>query len=413
MIHDAQRLRLLLAKPALAPLIQRLQDRRRLDRPLDAPLTLSNLTADQRTAIDSFLSRRPSRGNAITIRRGEIQRILQAGELCDTLEEALTHLFGPVANERRDRDERRQHWRLVQDSVAAAFVTLPTYHPWLAAQFSTGRLKRMCKNDFERAGQWLFVVAALLHGIPWPLPSLADVATRLTGDSHALDRDRPLAALCLSAIASQHPPGSNNVFRRRHLWEWAGVVADELSAPVLVLNLRANAGTLLGDHLNTFADAGEPCHLSVRLLRSAGDAAFNGLSGSTIFACENPSVVAAAAHRLGARTRPLICTAGQPAAAPQLLISTLRRAGCRILYHGDFDPAGINITNLLIQRFGVDPWRMSAADLATATVHGPPLNTACPSALWDKDLSNLLQNRGHALLEEAVLETLMDDLQHQ
>jgi uncharacterized protein (TIGR02679 family) len=412
MIHDPDRLQSLLARSELVPLVKRLQNRIRLGRRLDTPLTLSNLTANERTAIESLLARRPSVGHAISIRVEEIERILQEAGLCDSLEEALTHVFGPMANDRRARDERRERWRLVQASVAPAFASLADDHPWLDAQFSTGRLKRITKGDCNRAAKWLHAVAAVLQGIPWPLMSLADLATRLTGDSHALDRDRPLAGLCLSAIASRNPLGSNAFSRRRQLWEWAGVVVDELSAPVLVLNLRADPDTLVGKLLNTLADAGEPCHLSVRLLRSAGASAFNLLSSSTVFACENPSIIAAAAQRLGPYSHPLICTAGQPAAAPQMLIATLRQAGCRIRYHGDFDPAGINIANLLIQRFTVEPWRMSAADFSAALDKGPSLKGACPLALWDGSLSGLLETRGHAVLEESVLEVLMKDLYH-
>jgi uncharacterized protein (TIGR02679 family) len=136
------------------------------------------------------------------------------------------------------------------------------------------------------------------------------------------------------------------------------------------------------------------------------------MAGQIVHACENPSVVATAAQRLGRACLPLICTAGQPASAAQLLLSLLKEVGCRVLYHGDFDNAGIGIANLLIQRFGVEPWRMTAADYATVRVKGPPLAAKCVAASWDENLAQLLCLQGHAVLEESVLEILLDDLSH-
>ena len=59
---------------------------------------------------------------------------------------------------------------------------------------------------------------------------LATLAARLTGDSHALDRGKPLSNLVLRA--SGNPD-------RRTAWSDLGVVIDDLSAPALCLNLPA------------------------------------------------------------------------------------------------------------------------------------------------------------------------------
>src|SRR2546429_7545698 len=111
----------------------------------------------------------------------------------------------------------------------------------------------------------------------------------------------------------------------------------------------------------------QTCALPIfRQLRSAGERVFREWNNRTVSVCENPSVIAAAAQRLGPRSLPLICTAGQPASAAQLLLDLLCRTGCRLRYHGDLDPPGIAIANMLMQRFAVDPWRMSAADYVSA-----------------------------------------------
>ena len=88
----------------------------------------------------------------------------------------------------------------------------------------------------------------------------------------------------------------------------------------------------------------------------------------------------------------------------------LRQVGCRVLYHGDFDYAGITIANLLIQRFGVETWRMSAADYASVRVDGPALIGKPVSACWDEHLFEKMHARGRAVLEESILDVLMGDL---
>src|SRR5207253_6117247 len=91
-----------------------------------------------------------------------------------------------------------------------------------------------------------------------------------------------------------------------------------------------------------------------------------GFSGvvpnDTVFICENPAIVAAAANRLGPRCAPLVSIEGQPKTAAHLLLTKLRDAKVRLLYHGDFDWGGIRIANLMRRRYGAEPWRFSVND---------------------------------------------------
>jgi uncharacterized protein (TIGR02679 family) len=160
------------------------------------------------------------------------------------------------------------------------------------------------------------------------------------------------------------------------------------------------------------ANSGEPCHLTVRQLRTVDGRAFGEWTNRTIYVCENPSVIAAAAKRLGSRSLPLICTAGQPASAAQLLLGHLCQAGCRLRYHGDLDTPGIAIANLLIRRFATEPWRMSAADyVSRVSFDGPPLRAGIFDAVWDEQLSREMRSCGRAVLEESVLDSLISDLE--
>ena len=86
---------------------------------------------------------------------------------------------------------------------------------------------------------------------------------------------------------------------RRVAWETLGVLCDELSAPVLVLNLRADSNSLTGRSLNLHADSAEPCRISVRQLRRHAPSFDVEAVGPTVFVCENPTVLEVAANRLG------------------------------------------------------------------------------------------------------------------
>lgn len=412
MIYDEDRLRRTLDSPAMSRLMQALRGRLRRGRGLGGTITLDGPTQEERSAIDRFLERRPTSGDALCIRVSEIERILREGDICDSLREAIEAITGPVSDERGAREAAKLQWAQVFSSVEPAMTELPIHTTWLEQLRCSGLLKRLCGGDCARAGTLLRAALSVLRELPQPVVPLAEFAARTTGDSHALDAGTPLATLCLLAVALQHgAKAPRSAEARRRLWDLSGIVTDELSAPVLVLNLRPDSSTLVGQWLALMAGAGEPCHLTVRQLRQIDSSAFRPLSASAVHVCENPSVVAAAAHRLGAKSLPLICTAGQPASAAQLLLRLLRGAGCELVYHGDFDPPGIAIANLLHQRFGTQPWRMSAADYsAAATVNGPILNGRFVPAAWDKELTIQMQFHGHAVLEEHVLNWLIADL---
>src|SRR5439155_23182445 len=154
-------------------------------------------------------------------------------------------------------------------SLEPAMADLPEYRDWLVGIRSTGLLKKCSGGDCVSASVLLRHTLSVLRQIPQPVVPLAELAARATGDSHALDAGKPLSTLCLRAIAQQQGLKlSRSAGFRRQLWERVGVVVDELSAPVLVLNLRAARSTLVGQFLNLMANSGEPCHLTVRQLRT-------------------------------------------------------------------------------------------------------------------------------------------------
>jgi uncharacterized protein (TIGR02679 family) len=215
--------------------------------------------------------------------------------------------------------------------------------------------------------------------------------------------------LVLRAIAHRGGfPFPADADQRRSAWASVGVLADELSAPALVLNLPALPSNPTGRALALAAEAGEPFRLSTRqLLRTPPKFAL--ASGDTVFACENPSIIAATADRLGALARPLLCSEGQPKTAFRQLLAQLATAGIRVYYHGDFDWPGIQIANSLVERFGVGPWRLGAADYLEATA-GARLQGPAVVPRWDPALGDAMRSRGRAVHEETVLGALIGDL---
>jgi uncharacterized protein (TIGR02679 family) len=253
-------------------------------------------------------------------------------------------------------------------------------------------------------------VNRLVAALPAQQLTRTELSARLFGDAHALDEDQPLGRLSVQAAAAwaglelkSGPEG------RREAWEQVGVLVDSLSAPLLVLNLRARTDSMVGQVLQLHADAGEPARLSARGLLRESPHFSRADTGSVVFACENPSVVAAAADRLGPRSAPLLCTEGQPRTAAHWVLRALRSAGVEVRYHGDFDWPGIAIANLLLERHGVLPWRMSAADYRSAPA-GKQLAGVPALPSWDDELRVAMEERGHAVHEEQVLEILLDDL---
>lgn len=133
------------------------------------------------------------------------------------------------------------------------------------------------------------------------------------------------------------------------------------------------------------------------------------LAGHTVHLCENPAVVAAAATRHGADCRPLVCTDGWPSSAVQTMVRMLHDVGVELAHHGDFDPAGVRITDMLVRRFDVRPWRFDTVSYFAAPA-GPKLHGVVTPVAWAPELAAAINDRGVAVHEEQVLTSLLADL---
>jgi uncharacterized protein (TIGR02679 family) len=394
-IRDAERLRQVLGGPELAWLVRRAW--RRLARgETGGSVTLAQATAAQRDAVERLLGRRAAPGQSISVRLDDLEVLLRQAGICDDLVEAMEALAGPLVDARARRQETEAAW---------AGLASDGSRPWLEELRATGLLRRLARNDLAMAGELLRQALEVERRLPARGLPLAELAAAVTGDSHALDPGTPLGTIAVRIAAGQAGTW-DSAEARRDAWASAGVLCDELSAPVLTLGLRGDGPGVTDRALRLHAETGEPYRLTTRqLLREPPTLA----SAATVYVCENPTVVAAAANRLGAAGAPLVCLEGQPRTAARVLLGLLAAAGARLAYHGDFDWAGIQIANLVVKRHGAVPWRFCSADYRAAR-GGRPLQGNPVAAVWDPELQPAMVAGGRAVHEEEVLEVLLEDL---
>ncbi len=408
MIPDLPRLRETLGRPDLARLVQRLRMRLERGQSLAGVVAIPDATADERDAVNRLLGRAPASSRAIAVSLEQLEQKLARAGICSSLREAVELLTGPVPDRRAEREALEQHWADLFALASRRIATRPEYSGWLAELQEAGLLRRY---GIEQAGQLLIQAVDVLARLPARGIPLSELAALATGDAHALDPDRPLATLVIRATTRFGGERWDDAGSRRDAWAALGVLCDELSAPVLLLNIRAAGESSTSRALRLHAEAGEPCFLSTRQVLRAGPLFTPDGVGLRVFVCENPSVVAAAANRLGPACHPLICIDGQPKTPARLLLNQLTAAGIGLLYHGDFDWPGLQIANTIITRHHATPWKMTTADYRRAAkgalaLSGPPV-----AARWDDLLMPAMLALGRAVHEEQVLDELMSDLE--
>ncbi|MBK6350988.1 MAG: TIGR02679 family protein [Proteobacteria bacterium] len=400
------RLQRLLGTPALADVRQRL--RRHFER-IDpgahtGSLRLAGLDPAAHSALCQ-LTGRPSRAaRSMILDITDLDARLRASGLAASLRDALERLEGPIVARTHLRRALQARW----STLATTADGDARLRAWLRTPVALTLLKRLGREP-DRAAHLLADATAVLRRLPAAGLTRSQLAAETLGDAHALDAGRPVATLVL-AVWRLHEVDHATVDdheRVRDVWARAGVLVNELARPVLFLNLPWVAGITGG------CVPGEPAWLSLRqLLRSPP--AWR-VDGCRIFVCENPNVVAIAADRLGAACAPLVCTDGMPAAAQRTLLDQLAAGGARLHYHGDYDWAGIGIGNLVMRRWNATPWRFGAADYLLAVgrcsaARRHDLDAATVDASWDPELGRAMRAHGLAIAEEAVVETLVDDL---
>jgi len=421
---DLDRLRRQLGGADTERVVQRVRQRIALGRPLTGTISLSQPTPAERQAVQRLLGRPPGRGTSLTVNLDDLDQVVRRSGLHpDGLAAAVETLVGPVPVTAEVRAAADAAWRTVLAPLDRLGRRAPHLADWCGDR-GTVALTRRLSGTPDAAARLVEHLVSVLAALPADGTPLARLAAHTTGDAHALDGDRPLATLVLSAVRAVWWSGDDEptspAQRRRALWDSAGVLVDELSSTVLVLNVVASPGSQLYALTAPAATTGEPLVLTLRQLGRKRQT----FPAGTVHVCENPTVLAAAADLLGPACPPLVCVNGQPSTAALRLLTSLTASGARLRYHGDFDWGGVRIANLLRSRVPWQPWRYDAAAyraaVAGAAVVGAVSGAVSPTpgtltgqpvdASWDAELTAAMIRHGTRVEEELVLDTLLADL---
>jgi uncharacterized protein (TIGR02679 family) len=367
---------------------------------LDGTVSLGSPTEAERLVVIGVTgAHRPATASRLTVRLAELETHLREAYGAGLAE--VVAAAGPLRN--RPGEAKRE--ALARDALLARARDgrhhgAGWYEEWIAAMRRDGTLTRVV-----RAGVSFEDVVRALDALPAdgePMPVFAD---RVLGDPKALGEGmlRGLVLRALAAWQGTDVPGDAE--RERMLWESAGVVPDDLASQVLVLGVPA-AGGLVGSWLTEAARAGVPMRVTLQQLRLAPLT----LHCEEIFVCENPAVLRAAAARLGAGCRPLVCTEGVPAAAVHALLRAAP-AGTVIRWRNDFDWTGVRLTAAALTRYpDAEAWRMGTEEYRSAAGAGPALLGVPAATPWDPPLCDAMRQAGWAVMEERLLDRLLADL---
>lgn len=408
---DLARLRELLGGADAEWMRTRLRARYEGQGTLPSTLTLKTPSPAQRELVDRIFGRAPTRqGATLAVRVARLEEVLREAAICESIVDALVALDGPLHDRRAEVETEARAWDAARAIISSRIRGRPWLTSWLDDLVSDGVWRRAAGGDPEQAQRLAEAALQVIDHFPLPGTALPELAARHYGDAHALDKGRDMGLLVVRAAAAYSGLESwQRSEDRRECWASVGILCDELSAPVLTLNLGSHGDGLSDRVLHLHHDAGEACSLSLRqLLRHPP--VLDHLEGREVFVCENPTIVAVAVERLGKGCAPLLCTSGQARTATRVLLRRLAEVGARLRVQADFDIDGIHIASKSLALRRAQPWRMFAADYRAA-MPGPRLRREqVPETPWDEQLAHTMAERGVGVHEETILDDLLGDL---
>ncbi|MEN3304054.1 MAG: hypothetical protein V7603_256 [Micromonosporaceae bacterium] len=311
----------------------------------------------------------------------------------------------PVVNERQIRANQRAAAAAERAAATAVLAEIGVNPVDAEAWLADPSLPRPGSGDLRLLTEQASQVWCRLPEPGQPRIRLAQLAATVRHNAHALDYREELgrAVSRLIAVTRQLPRPLSAGRDWRRAWAAAGVLCDAVSSRVLIVNLPLR-GTAPAARWSCAAP-GEPLWLTLRSISGR----WSIPAGTTVFVCENPNVLEAAADELGPRCPPLICTDGIPSIAALDLIAALAANGCPIAVRADIDDAGFVVVE---QVRSVAPaaktWRFDAVTYAS--------QLGLPTIALDNERGQLRQLREiyaqHRIPvhEEAVLDQLIGDL---
>ena len=304
---------------------------------------------------------------------------------------------GPIVVRREARAAARDDM-LAARNRAARLLTDAGVPPSVAAGWSME--PAVTAVDVEALAQLVATVWAQLPGHGGRPVRLAQLAADVLHHAHALDATAPAGRAVARIAAAVHAlprPGRSGADWRA-AWRSVGVACDTVSSRVLVLNLPLRGSSpAAAVCVNAM---GEPVWLTQRMLDQDWTC-----TSDTVFVCENPTIVEAAADALGDACPPLVCTDGIAAIAATDLIAGLVAALCPIVARADFDEAGLVVVDQVrAVAPQLRPWRFDQATYGRLV----PLSLV-DSVTSATDLREAIRIGG-AVHEERLLTLLLDDL---
>jgi uncharacterized protein (TIGR02679 family) len=387
-----------LRQPGLTPLWG--AARRQLDRNGGAhrgTVATPDVTASASLALQSLLGRPLRRRVALA----DLEEALVARAVGHDLDDALTNLGhppSPAAAARHETRERKAAARRSLDAVVEGWAE-PWARGWAEGVRRAGLIADLPAAEVTR----LATDVRRLLDRPTGSTSRTEVAAQLFGSAHALDPGTRRAALVTHAL--RHLVGS---LEGRELWEAAGILPDQVSAPALTWRLPARGEDPVAQQIRAANDGQVPLHLSLYAIRRF---IVTVPEGTPVFVVENPRIVEAAAEQLVPAC--LIAANGNPSTAVTTLLGQLGAAGARLHYHGDFDTPGIAICNRM-HLAGLEPWRMGGADYRSALRRADETSTAlardaaeCIDTPWDASLADAFRSDRRIVHEELIVDDLL------
>jgi uncharacterized protein (TIGR02679 family) len=268
----------------------------------------------------------------------------------------------PVVDQRQLRAEQRAAAEAERSAAMAILARMGIDQVDAEAWLADPGLPRPGSGDLHTL---IEQVSHVWRRLPEPAQTrvrLAQLAATTQQDAHALDYREELGRAVSRLIAVTHrlprPLSAGRDWRRA--WAAVGVVCDAVSSRVLVVNLP-----LLGPAPAAFWSAaapGEPLWLSLRSISTN----WSTSTKVTVFVCENPTVLEAAADELGPRCPPVVCTDGIASIAALDLIAGLAANGCPIAVRADIDEAGfVAVEQVRSVAPAAKPWRYDTATYAS------------------------------------------------
>jgi uncharacterized protein (TIGR02679 family) len=405
-----------LRNPALSPLWR--GARQRLERnglSLEgSPVVLRDLNTAEANAIAGLIGvPLPPAGSPLKVRLAILDdRLRRSAAQCGLLE-LLIETGGAVVDRPALRERARATAAERRQELFGhpALTALPELRPWLQRVLAEGTHRRVVHGDESASVDALVAALDVLGALRQPSDGrlLPVLAADVHGDAHLLDRGRPVGSLMVNALASiADSPLPTTAAGWRSLWATAGVVCDDLSCDVLVLNLP-RWGPGRGPWRLTLRQASK----WAEAFAGAKDISLKCTSGA-VFACENPAVVAAAEEAFGPAGPTMVCLDGMPSTAALTVLDALSPRASEVRYHGDFDWRGLAIANVLARRInGVASWRYRAVDYLEAVARGRgsvQLVGRQVESPFDPELGSAMAAAGLAIYEEQVIAELLGDL---